>query len=89
MVAVRRAGGSMAWQALNFYLSFAGMTIAGSTYWSIVHGTNPGEVEGDAEGLQTIRNAARSMAWLLRQRAEAPQVPMPEYDRASQTNFIR
>lgn len=89
MVVVRRTGGSMAWQALNFYLAFAGMPIAGSTYWSIVHGTNPGEVAGDAEGLQTIRNAARSMAWLLAQRAATPGLGLPEFDRGSQTSFIR
>ncbi len=89
LVAVRRAGGSTAWQSLNFYLTFANMSIAGSTYWSIVHGTLPGEAAGDAEGMQTIRNAARNMAWLLAQRAAAPGITPPEYDRSSQTNFIR
>ncbi len=89
VVAVRRTGGSMAWQSLNFYFTFSGMSIAGSTYWSIVHGTNPGEVAGDAEGLQTIRNAARDMAWQLAQRAATPGLGVPDFDRGDQTNFIR
>lgn len=89
MVAVRRTGGTLAWQALNFYLTFAGMAVAGSTYWSVVHGTAPGEVSGDAEGLQTIRNAARHMAWLLAQRAATPGLALPEFDRGDQTSFIR
>ncbi|MDR2882173.1 MAG: flavodoxin family protein [Alistipes sp.] len=89
VVAVRRTGGSMAWQSLNFYLTFAGMPIAGSTYWSIVHGTAPGDVAGDAEGLQTVRNAARNMAWMLAQRAATPGLALSEFDRGAQTNFIR
>lgn len=89
VVAVRRTGGSMAWQGLNFYLSISNMTIAGSSYWSIVHGAMPGEAQGDAEGLQTVRNAAKNIAWLLSQRAAASSVALPEYDQGARTNFIR
>ena len=88
VVAVRRSGGSVAWQGLNFYLTISQMSIAGSSYWSIVHGAMPGEAEGDAEGLQTVRNAAKNIAWLLEQKASADAVP-PEYDRGARTNFIR
>jgi multimeric flavodoxin WrbA len=90
VVAVRRTGGSAAWQGLNFYLALANMSIAGASYWSVVHGALPGEVADDAEGLQTVRNAAKNMAWMLSMRAAAePQVARPEYDRGARTNFIR
>ncbi|MDR1671355.1 MAG: flavodoxin family protein [Alistipes sp.] len=98
VVAVRRTGGSAAWQGLNFYITIANMSLAGSSYWSIVHGALPGEAADDAEGLQTVRNAARNMAWLLhlRKTAEAGaagasegDVALPEPDRGARTNFIR
>ncbi len=89
VVAVRRSGGSAAWQGLNFYLTISQMSLAGSSYWSIVHGALPGEAADDAEGMQTVRNAARNIAWLLAQKAATQQVARPEYDRGARTNFIR
>lgn len=82
VVAVRRSGGSMAWSALNFYLTISQMPIAGSTYWNIVHGALAGEASDDAEGLQTVRNTARSLASMLRG-------TIPTYERGARTNFIR
>ncbi|MDR2912652.1 MAG: flavodoxin family protein [Alistipes sp.] len=92
LVAVRRSGGSVAWQGLNYYLTISNMSVAGSTYWSIVHGAAPGEAADDLEGLQTVRNAAKNIVWHLRQRAaseSAGGVPTPEFDRGARTNFIR
>ena len=94
VVAVRRSGGSATWQGLNFYLTISNMAIAGSSYWSIVHGALPGEAAEDAEGMQTVRNAAKSMAWLLRQReaaalASPSAAALPEYESGARTNFIR
>ncbi len=89
VVAVRRSGGSFAWQGLNYYLTISNMAIAGSTYWSIVHGALPGEAAEDAEGVQTVRNAAKNIAHLLRQKAEAKEVTPPEYHRGARTNFVR
>ena len=42
------------------------MLTVGSTYWSMVHGNCPADVLQDREGLQTMRNLAREMAWLMR-----------------------
>jgi multimeric flavodoxin WrbA len=88
VVAVRRTGGSAAWQGLNYYLSISNMTLAGSSYWNIIHGALPGEAEQDLEGMQTARNTARNMAWQLKLR-EAGKVEFPEPDRGARTNFIR
>ncbi len=82
VVAVRRSGGTAAWAGLNYYLTIANMAIAGSTYWSVVHGGAAGEAEGDEEGLQAVRNAAKSIVALL-------GGPAPEYDRGARTSFIR
>lgn len=87
VTAVRRSGGSVTWQGLNFYLTISQMAIAGSSYWSIVHGALPGEAVQDAEGLQTVRNAAKNIAWMLGQRL--PGTIPPVYDSGARTNFIR
>ena len=42
------------------------MPTVGSTYWNMVHGNCPEEVRQDLEGLQTMRNAAKCMAWMLK-----------------------
>ncbi len=88
VVAVRRSGGSVTWQGLNFYLTISQMALVGSSYWSIVHGALPGEAADDLEGMQTVRNAAKNIAWMLQSR-EAAGVAQPEYERGARTNFIR
>jgi multimeric flavodoxin WrbA len=89
VVAVRRSGGSVAWQGLNFYLTISQMSLAGSSYWSIVHGAVAGEAAEDLEGMQTVRNAAKNIAWMLRSKEAARDVASPEYAGGARTNFIR
>lgn len=83
----RRSGGSAAYAGLNYYLQISKMLIAGSSYWNIVHGALAGEAEGDAEGLQTVRNTAKNMAWLLRMKGSEAEPPV--YDKGERTNFIK
>jgi multimeric flavodoxin WrbA len=90
LVAVRRSGGSSALDGLNHYLSYSEMVIATSNYWNIIHGCQPGEVEGDAEGLQIVDVLAKNIAWLLKMReATRESVPAPERERKVMTNFVR
>ena len=42
------------------------MPVVPSTYWNMVHGMTPDEVRKDLEGLQTMRNIGRNMAWMLK-----------------------
>ena len=42
------------------------MPIVSSTYWNEVHGFSPEDVDKDLEGLQTMRNLARNMAFLIK-----------------------
>jgi multimeric flavodoxin WrbA len=42
------------------------MIVPGSSYWNLGMGRQKGEVEKDDEGIQTMKNLGRNMAWLLK-----------------------
>ena len=91
-VAVARRGGTTATlDALGKYFGISRMPTVGSTYWNLAHGSLPGEIEQDAEGLQTLRNLARNMAWLLKSidAGKKAGLPLPTTERGSVTNFVR
>ncbi len=90
-IAVARRGGCTAtFDQLNKYFTISGMPIASSHYWNIVHGLRPGEVEQDAEGMQTLRSLARNMAFLIKSIALGrAQYGLPEVEKRVGTNFIR
>lgn len=91
VVTARRAGTTASLDALNKYMTDAQMPVVTSTYWNMVFGPAPELVEQDKEGLQTMRNLGRNMAWLLgcieagRQQGRIP----PQAERAHWTNFNR
>jgi len=91
VVSCRRAGSSAALDRLYKYFTISNMTIVGSQYWNMVHGSCPEDVRQDAEGLQTMRVLAENMAFLLRnlEAGEAANVALPEKERRMWTNFIR
>jgi multimeric flavodoxin WrbA len=66
VVAVRRAGGINVFNSLNYFFTINEMIIPGSSYWNIGIGRQPGEVNNDAEGVQTMKTLGRNMAWLLK-----------------------
>jgi len=66
VIAVRRAGAMHAFDALNHFFLISEMIIPGSSYWNIGIGREKGEVENDAEGIQTMKDLGRNMAWLMR-----------------------
>ena len=41
------------------------MIVVGSSYWNIGIGREPGEAANDEEGMKTMRDLGRNMAWLL------------------------
>jgi multimeric flavodoxin WrbA len=65
VVAVRRGGAIHAFDALNHFFFITEMIVPGSCYWNMGIGREIGEVENDAEGIQTMRVLGRNMAWLL------------------------
>ena len=62
----RRAGTTATLDTLNKYFTINQMPVVSSTYWNMVHGFTPEDVEKDLEGLQTMRNIGHNMAWLLK-----------------------
>lgn len=91
-VAVARRGGTSAsFDVLNKYFGISQMPVAGSTYWNIAHGRVPGEVTQDEEGMQTMRNLARNMAWMIKcfDAGKKAGIDAPEAERDYRTNFIR
>lgn len=62
----RRAGSTSAFDEINKYFTISAMPVVSSTYWNEVHGFIADDVEKDLEGLQTMRNLGRNMAFLIR-----------------------
>ncbi len=90
VVAVRRAGAVSAFHSLNGYFTIAEMMIVGSTYWNMGYGREKGEAMQDGEGLQTMANLGKNMAWLLKCIDTAKgSVTAPETDMGVVTSFIR
>ena len=87
----RRAGTTASFDVLNKYFGISEMPDAGSTYWNIAHGRRPGEVSMDEEGLRTMRNLARNLAWMLKcfEAGKKAGIPGPETEEGPATNFIR
>lgn len=66
-VAVARRGGATAtMDVLNKYFLKTNMPVVPSQYWSIAHGTEPGEVTQDLEGMQTMRQLGLNMAFMIK-----------------------
>jgi len=66
VVAVRRAGAVQAFTSMNLFLHYMQMVMPGASYWSLAVGRDPGDVLKDDEGMQTMRDLGRNMAWLLK-----------------------
>ena len=87
----RRGGALGGFEDLNRYFTIAGMPVVSSNYWNEVHGNTPDEVCRDLEGMQTMRQLGRNMAWLLRsiEAGREAGVELPVTETKIKTNFIR
>ncbi len=65
----RRAGQNFTFAQLNYFFLINEMIVPGSTYWNVAFGLKPGEVTGDEEGMKTVHQLARNMAWLMQKLA--------------------
>ena len=90
VVSCRRGGNSASFEQINQFFGISGMPIAPSTYWNDVHGYGADDVYADEEGVQTMRNLARTMSFLMRAiAAEKERSGLPELPKVTFTNFIR
>ena len=88
VVSARRGGNTASFDVLNKYFSISGMPVATSTYWNQVHGFTAEDVKKDREGLQTMRNLARNMGFMIRAIADAKEkYGLPEVERGAFTSF--
>ena len=66
IVVGRRGGQNFTLAQLMYFFLINEMIVPGSTYWNIAFGRQKGDVLKDDEGLQTIREFAENVAWLIR-----------------------
>ncbi len=87
----RRAGTTATLDTLNKYFTISEMPVVSSTYWNMVHGFTPADVEKDLEGLQTMRNIGHNMAWLLKciEAGKKAGIAEPASERGAWTHFIQ
>ncbi len=88
VVSCRRGGNSASFDVLNKYFTISSMPVASSTYWNQVHGFTAEDVKKDLEGLQTMRNLARSMSFMIKAFADAKEkYGYPELEKNAFTSF--
>lgn len=88
VVSCRRGGSTASFDVLNKYFTISGMPVASSTYWNQVHGHTAEDVAKDLEGLQTMRNLARNMTFMMKAIADAKEkYGLPEMERTAFTSF--
>ncbi len=89
VVSSRRGGSTSAFDEINKYFTISSMPIVSSTYWNEVHGFVADDVEKDLEGLQTMRNLARNMAFMIKAfKAQEAKEGIPVQERDSFTSFM-
>jgi multimeric flavodoxin WrbA len=90
VVAVRRSGGTAAFDQLNKYFQISELMTVGSCYWNVIHGFNPGEINQDLEGLQIVRTLGRNLVWMLKLIENGNgKVALPVQEEPVMTNFVR
>ncbi len=86
----RRAGSMATMDELNKYFSIKQMPLVSSTYWNIAYAASAKDIPSDLEGMQTMRNLARNMAWMLKciEAAKEKGIEPPEAETGARTNII-
>jgi multimeric flavodoxin WrbA len=86
----RRAGNTASFDVMNKYFTITSMPVVSSTYWNHTHGREPEDVARDLEGIETMRNIGKNMAWLMKcielGKANGLDVPI---NKKVLTDFIR
>ena len=91
IASARRAGTTAALDDMQKFFTISNMPIVSSRYWNMVHGCTPEEVEQDQEGLWTMRQLGRNMAWLLKslEAGREAGIDLPNREVGPFTSFIR
>ena len=70
VVSVRRAGAIHVFNSLNLFFLIGEMIVPGSSYWNLAIGGDKGDVQSDPEGIETMKNLGKNIAWLLKKLKE-------------------
>ena len=91
VVSARRSGTTAAFDQLIKYFTIRSIPVVSSNYWNGVHGFTPDDVRKDEEGMQTMRQLGRNMAWLLHciDAGKKANIPLPMREEKIGTHFIR
>ena len=91
VASARRAGTTASVDVLDKYFTIAQMPVVSSTYWNMVYGRVPGEAEQDLEGMQTMQNLAKNMAWMMKcfELGRKNGIALPDTSAVVRTDFIR
>lgn len=90
VLSARRAGTTASFDVINKYFTINSMPVVSSTYWNHVYGAQPEEVAEDKEGLMTMTNIGKNMAWMLKciEAGKQQGVNIPVNEKVL-TNFVR
>lgn len=66
VVAVRRAGATDVFDAINKFFFINQVIVPGSIYWNMGFGLQEETVKDDEEGMKTMKVLGENMAWLLK-----------------------
>ena len=86
VVSCRRGGNSASFDVLNKYFTISGMPVTSSTYWNQVHGFTSEDVKKDLEGLQTMRNLALTISFMIKS-FENEKTSIPKLEHSAFTSF--
>jgi len=64
VVAVRRGGGTHAFDTMNHMFLMSGAIVPGSTYWNLGFGLDKGDVARDDEACRNMNDLGQTIAWL-------------------------
>jgi multimeric flavodoxin WrbA len=64
VVAVRRGGGTHAFDTINHMFLMSGVIVPGSTYWNLGFGLDKGDVTRDDEAARNMADLGQTIAWL-------------------------
>lgn len=88
LCSLRRSGGVATFDQLNHYFALSRSIVVPTSYWSAFHGAKKGEVTQDLEGMDSAREMAENMCWMLKVLNES-KIPLPQIKPKAKTNFIR
>lgn len=89
VVVARRAGCESSLDVINKHFTINQMPIVSSTYWSQGFGMNKEQLKQDIEGVNTLTNLAKNMAWLIKVIDKAKKEGIePPKNEIKRMNFI-